>query len=514
MTWATPRVSSARGRKTPGNFASRSTSSPALHRASSLYGGQRSFRESGRGLRESSCDVGPSLDPYGAGGDSEPELVGGRKASEERVREECRRLRLELDERRGEEQQLSQKVELLEGSLQQRTQQLDHLLDELKDAGKGASGDPEILERLTSAHSHAYRQRQAEGQERQGLLRERLAEVQQESERLIAQFRASDRRSSQSGSDRDSERRPSSARPKSSSGGSHRHTLGPGIPPSRPAPRNQDDGFVADFERSHRELLQKVEQISKQLHEERQARHDQASQSSAPASASPPACAPAGAGQFVEAPGPRGVVEGDRTGQFGYPPGSIATPSASWSSLAGKRIETPAGNHRQELEALREAEHAQRAAARRRSKAAVAAAGRAPLPEETLDRREESAAELRQALQAMHARCQHLEETSRAAEHRAAEAEAKAQEAEEAAQASSELAKAAEQRAWATAEAANELALQADLRHVEALESQLRMQKQLHHAQERCQVLQAIANQIARGQCDEGEALPASSEAT
>jgi len=98
---------------------------------------------------------------------------------------------------------------------------------------------------------------------------------------------------------------------------------------------------------------------------------------------------------------------------------------------------------------------------------------------------------MQQELQALRARCAGLEEHCREANRRADEAQQEMLN-------SSARAEVAEQRAWAMAEAANELALLADLRHVEVLEVQLRLQGMLTAAENRCQVLESVAHLLAQ----------------
>ncbi|CAJ1388763.1 unnamed protein product [Effrenium voratum] len=160
-----------------------------------------------------------------------------------------------------------------------------------------------------------------------------------------------------------------------------------------------------------------------------------------------------------------------------------------------------AQSHREEFAALREGEQAQRAVKRR---------GRPPEPFEAcslsllkvaafpstpsmpfLSAAEGLAgAQLLEELQALQARCQQLEENSQMAARGA-------EEARRAAALSAERAEVAERRAWATAEAANELALMADLRHVEVLEIQLKLREELSAATTRCEVLESVAQNLA-----------------
>ncbi|CAJ1388764.1 unnamed protein product [Effrenium voratum] len=148
-----------------------------------------------------------------------------------------------------------------------------------------------------------------------------------------------------------------------------------------------------------------------------------------------------------------------------------------------------AQSHREEFAALREGEQAQRAVKRR---------GRPPEPFEacSLSLLKVAAAEglagaqLLEELQALQARCQQLEENSQMAARGA-------EEARRAAALSAERAEVAERRAWATAEAANELALMADLRHVEVLEIQLKLREELSAATTRCEVLESVAQNLA-----------------
>jgi len=499
----------ARPRKTSGQFSARSASSPALQRASSLYGSREPV--SARRAWERPVDV---PEQHGGAGDlSEPEVV----------REECHNLRHELAMRRGEERQLSRRVQMLEGSLQLRTQKLDELIKELQGANDGVSNPAELLERLAAAQVDLYSQKEVEGQKRQGELRDRLAEVQVESERLIARLRsdAKDKDSSESRKDDSQSDRPSSAnklRPKLGGGASRGHT------PIRSSSnlRRQDEDMVVDHQRSQRELQKQVDQICQQLEEERHSRRekDLTSERLVELLAAQPgqACSASGAGQLPRTRdgtplGPS--ISGDVT----PPPGPLP-PRPCSASISSAAV---APMHRQELEALREEERAQRAAVRRRCRAAAAAAANAAADVVALAGEAEpqvepeiatsaasvaqpgdALAELRQALQEMNARCQQLEDNAsehararQAAERKADEAELAASEAQQAQKATAELMQAAEHRAWATTEAANELALQSDLRHVEVLENQLRLQKQLQDAEQRCMVLEAVANQLA-----------------
>ncbi|CAJ1366366.1 unnamed protein product, partial [Effrenium voratum] len=138
-----------------------------------------------------------------------------------------------------------------------------------------------------------------------------------------------------------------------------------------------------------------------------------------------------------------------------------------------------AQSHREEFAALREGEQAQRAVKRR---------GRPPEPFEAAEGL--AGAQLLEELQALQARCQQLEENSQMAARGA-------EEARRAAALSAERAEVAERRAWATAEAANELALMADLRHVEVLEIQLKLREELSAATTRCEVLESVAQNLA-----------------
>jgi len=71
-------------------------------------------------------------------------------------------------------------------------------------------------------------------------------------------------------------------------------------------------------------------------------------------------------------------------------------------------------------------------------------------------------------------------------------------------------AEAAEKRAWAMAEAMNQLALVADERHVEALEKQLSLQQQLATAEHRCEAFLEVWESVVQmaGSGDKGESSP------
>ncbi|CAE7460268.1 unnamed protein product [Symbiodinium sp. KB8] len=103
---------------------------------------------------------------------------------------------------------------------------------------------------------------------------------------------------------------------------------------------------------------------------------------------------------------------------------------------------------------------------------------------------DQASTQLQQELQALRQKCANLEESCRKATDRADEAQQELL-------TYSAKAEAAEQRAWAMAEAANELALLADLRHVEVLEVQLRLQEKLTAAEHRCQDMECVAHDLA-----------------
>lgn len=530
MTWDTPRLNGIRHGRT--SLQNRCLSSPALDRAAVLFsaddvGRRQSIRESSnRSQRSACCSDAPVFD-WGPGDSSElrPELVRPRKVTEDRVREECHCLRQELAERRGEEQQLLRRVQLLEGSLQLRTQQLDDLMHELRDASEGGACPAELLERLATAHAVVYEQLEMQGQERQVQLRERLAETQSESQKLLAQIRSDCRRNHPTYGP---PLRPAAVPRTPVSGGS----LSSGN--IRKQRRQQEDMFAA-----YEQLQRQVEKMAEQLEEERKARLEkeltskqlaevlaQAGDTSGVVSAHTKV-RPSSAGQL-----PPVIVDA------GHVPLRDAKNFAAAQTFAsqGDMAQASAFAYRQEMEALKEAEKNQRAARRKcRATAAVdtvAAASEAvaawadapddhPEPEESIQTAipqnssstvkstdAEEAAELRQALRALEAKYATLEEVSssqfhalEAAEQRVADVESLVSEVCLAEQSAIDAAKVAEERVWAATQAANELALQADLRYVEALERELRSQQEIRALRERCEVLQSVANAIAQTSC-------------
>eukprot|EP00933_Yihiella_yeosuensis_P061823 TRINITY_DN64689_c0_g1_i1.p1 TRINITY_DN64689_c0_g1~~TRINITY_DN64689_c0_g1_i1.p1 ORF type:complete len:582 (-),score=132.98 TRINITY_DN64689_c0_g1_i1:168-1883(-) len=560
MSWTTPRqTTQARRKKVPG----RSTSSPALHHAAGLYGHAGNVGASRRPKHR----LGHTTPSSGVGSwheSNEPEPAPAAWSSEASAREECSRLRQDLADRRGEERQLHQRVEQLEGSLQQRTHQLEGFLKELQSAKEIGGVPANLFERLASAHGEAYARHQVQGQQRQEALRERLAETQHESQRMVDRIRL------EGGRPRS---RPSSAgpqRPSTSCG--YPVAGGGGVRTPLPSSRSQSqENLILEYERSQQELRNQVEKLQQQLDDERQARIDQeitsrrlselilAARGGGGASAS--GLLGSSSKKMFGSPEAETLRQlSSRTGQSHSPPpvpqqGRLASPernvrSSSPEGMLGTQIDSQAGSplrellssikpnsagasaHRRELEALRDEERANRAAARRRCRA-VAAADAAAAVDVTLgDPGGEAFVEFGQAsvsekqdsveyrevndeewhkLQVMAKAFQNLEaehtklqgllkdqaEALRASELRASEAEVAAAEAQEFERVARKEAEAMEQRAWAMTEAANELALQADLRHAEALENELRVHRQLRNSEQKCEVLQSIAKRMA-----------------
>eukprot|EP00930_Biecheleria_cincta_P014590 TRINITY_DN12491_c0_g1_i1.p1 TRINITY_DN12491_c0_g1~~TRINITY_DN12491_c0_g1_i1.p1 ORF type:complete len:489 (+),score=101.62 TRINITY_DN12491_c0_g1_i1:82-1548(+) len=485
MTWETPRVASARRYKAP----SRSASSPAFQRSASVYGQPR---ERGN-AREIKHRLGrPPPDPYGVADSSEPEFT----AREERARQKCSHLRQDIARRRTEEQQLAQRLESIEDSLQLRTQRLEELVGQLPQArGAGNFKSADLMERLAQLHAWANDQKDTTEIEQHGRLWEKHAEGSSDPEERKNHLRMD---ISSTSSDTHAVDMYDRCHPRSASEGPGRGQI----------PGRHGDSGLAEYAQSQKELHAKLEEISQQLEEERRARQAQDSVSNRLVDlaagqelsrAEPSTCS--GAGRLPPAPECEGVSsfvsEGPRCKE---PSGPL--PASTTIGQAGQ----PAGPHtlRQELEALREGERAQRAAVRRRCRAAAAAAAGAAAEVAALASddpqlvvqearaldKSASNADLREELRQLQQHCHEVEQ-------RAIEAETAAGEAQRAESAAVELARAAEQRAWAATEAANELAFQADLRQVEALEEQLRLQRLLREAEARCELLESVANQMA-----------------
>eukprot|EP00439_Symbiodinium_sp_Y106_P048591 s1460_g6.t1 len=148
---------------------------------------------------------------------------------------------------------------------------------------------------------------------------------------------------------------------------------------------------------------------------------------------------------------------------------------------------------RQEFAALHEQEKDRRAAAKTAVTTPTCGAVDSSVGDNLRTEHDESdqaGTQLQQELQALRQKCANLEESCRKANDRADEAQQELL-------TYSAKAEAAEQRAWAMAEAANELALLADLRHVEVLEVQLRLQEKLTAAEHRCQDMESVAHDLA-----------------
>lgn len=485
MTFETPRVASARRYKAP----CRSTSSPALQRTSSVYG---QSRERGH-AREIKHRLGrPPPDPYGVGDSSEPEFTG----REERARQKCGQLRQDIARRRSEEQQLSHRLESIEDSLQLRTQQLEKLVDQLpQTGGAGNCKSADLMERLAQLHVWANGQQEIEESKQHGRLREKFAEAPSDNEKRKNQLR---RDISSTSSDTNVADIHDQHHPRSTSGGPGRSHV----------PGRQGHSALVECAHTHKELHTKMEEMSQQLEEERRARQAQKSVSdrlahlaAAQGPARPELQTCSGAGRLPPASECAGISAFVSDGP-GYKEPSGPLPA---STTIGQP-ETPARPCalRQELEELREGERAQRAAVRRRCRAAAAAAADAAAkvaavasedPQQTAQ--EAMASDKSASNEDLREELQQLQQRYHKVELRAMEAEAATSEAQRAESTAVELAKAAEQRAWATTEAANELAFQADLRQVEALEEQLRLQRLLGEAEARCKLLESVANQMA-----------------
>lgn len=522
----------------------RSFSSPYLELAASRPEDRprKGFKQAGAAPHAWAVDGVFKIDPGALSGEaSEPELAG---RPSERVKEECRRLRLELADRGGEARQLQKRVELLEGSLQARTLQLEQLLDELRRCTTGRESNPgELLDRLARAHCEAMQRLEAKGQERQAQLRERLAETRQESRRILARLRSD-------------EQRPLAAGAVGLEAGALRVRTSTSTPARKP---KRQDEVPTERDRLNKDLLSRVESLEKQLEAERTARLSQeTSQLAQPSvtlsTTSVKVCeevevqltSEVEVPERVQHPPQSPAADGERGSEPSEAAGVLPLPPSSGASSARAM--------RLELEALREEERSVRAAARRRSRAAAAAvaqgtsnsvgpeeeeaptpmtssrsstvpevsgrdkvarAGVPPVPPLALGRphdvtsdsvvepqlpavemlKEElrSAQELNRTLQDELRTQQRLTEEAKLS---AIEAEAQLLQARRDEAAAGEALEVAEQRIWCLTEALNELALTSDLRHEEALEAQLAVQQKLRAAVVQCIVLKETVGQL------------------
>lgn len=478
MTCETPRAASARRYKAP----SRSSSSPALQRTAYIYGPKGNARETKHRLGR------PPPDPYGGVLDSsEPDFAG----REELARQECSHLRQDVARRRAQKQQLAQRLESLEDSLQLRTEQLEELVDQLP-GGAGKSKHVDLKEQFAQLHAWANDQKDMRGSEQLGRLREKLAETPSDSEKRNNQAR---RDTSSASSDANAADIHDRYRPRSASAGQNKsHAQG-----------RHEDSALEEYAQTQKELQIKLEGISQQLEDQRRERqaqelapHRSNTLSDAQEQIRPEPETCSGAGRLPPASEHAGV-----SGSMSEAPGpkEPASPSPVATTICQSGPPTGAQALRQELEALREGERAQRAAVRRRCRAAAAGAAAevAALASEDAHQAVQEGAALDKSASVadLQKEFQQLQDHCRMVEQRAIEAEAAASEAQQAERAAVETAKAAEQHAWAATEAANELALQADLRQVEALEKQLRLQRLLGEAEARCKLLESVANHMA-----------------
>eukprot|EP00930_Biecheleria_cincta_P014592 TRINITY_DN12491_c0_g2_i1.p1 TRINITY_DN12491_c0_g2~~TRINITY_DN12491_c0_g2_i1.p1 ORF type:complete len:490 (+),score=100.93 TRINITY_DN12491_c0_g2_i1:77-1546(+) len=484
MTLGTPRVASAR----PPN---RSTSSPALRRAASIYG---SSRERGT-ARDARHQPGrPPLDPC-VRNSAEPEFTG----REERARQKCGKLRRDISQQRSEEEQLARRLDLLENSLQGRTQKLEELVDQLPQAkATGSSKSVDLKERLAQLNAWVNDRQDIHPNEQHGRSRERLTQVSRDGDTHKNDVQ---RGTSSASSDTNSADIRDGYHERSASEGPGRGHVS----------RKQEDITLAQYAHTQKQLHSKLQEISQQLEEERRAREAQHSLSdrlidllAAQQPAQPELLVSSSAGRLPPASQDVTVSvvarEGPSVKELAGPlPASMvcqAGPVAGPQAL------------RQEIEALRQGERARRSASRRRCRAAAAAAAGASadvaalVSEDCEDPQQavqgttslgnsECIAKLREELQRLQDHFQNVEQ-------RSMEAEAGASEAQQAECAAVDRAKAAEKHAWATTEAANELALLADLRHVGVLEEQLRLKRLLTETETRCKFLESVANYMAR----------------
>lgn len=312
--------------------------------------------------------------------------------SVDRFREECKRLRTELADRREETRQLQQRVRLLEGSAQVRMNQLELLVDELRSTtapsgGKlhGAeqgSGDrrlQELLDRIlhearrTQVVLHVFSdtgerlrakdrllEQAQHDREQHVMLKEKLQETQLERQLLAAKVLQNDGQQT-----------------------SLKHRL-------QQAHRTvkQQDELLADYEHANHDLCVRVQGLLLQLEDERRARREQeltaqrlarkleeahlerevvaAAAASASAcvgehqhaasSAPPPRLAAVGA--RAASPVPEGCGRGGSSSRLPSP-----TPSPQEQAYGDEDVAGAARRHRLEYGRLREEVRAQRRAA-------------------------------------------------------------------------------------------------------------------------------------------------------
>lgn len=480
-----------------------------------------------------------------SGDGSEPEVAGGRGTGEERVKEECHRLRRQLSERGEEVKQLHRRVELLEGNLQSRTQQLEQVIVELQSAAIGLAPVPlatsaEQMDGLMQAHYEAFAQRDARAQERQHLLLGRLAEARSDSQRLLARLRADPaprtaavNLAAAASANAIAAREPLLVPPRLKSAGQVRRSV-----------RHQED-LLAEYEQAHRSLHARVLQMAQQLDEEKESRRSREITTSqladmlhsARAQASRPArdCSFSPAPVTASLPLPHFVGRVTEETDSMQPTASSAT--ASWANQIETtpppdRGLTPAAGTgaggaralRLELDALRGEERAMRAEARRRHQAAAAAPSTAEAlagsaaAEPDADETEfvspggtalstaRSEVQESSELVALRLALQDAQAAAQFSERRATDAEAAATEALRGESQVSEDLQAAERRAWSLTEALNELALQSDLRLEKELIVQLELRRALRDMQLRCEVLDEVTRQLAQGFSTTGRA--------